>query len=146
MSDDTRRVLELLAQGKVTVEEADQLLGALRTEPSRPTNSPPAADTAEKPRPRFLRIAVHKPAGGHRLVDKDVTIRVPLGIVRSGMRLGAIIPAFAGEHAKARLRENGLDIDFSKLDSAAIDALLSDFGEMNIDVDEGKKTVRISCE
>ena len=30
MSDDTRRILDLLAQGKITVDEADELLRAAR--------------------------------------------------------------------------------------------------------------------
>jgi hypothetical protein len=34
MSDETRRILELLAQGKVTVDEADQLLRAIGQQPS----------------------------------------------------------------------------------------------------------------
>ena len=34
MSEDTRRVLELLASGKVTVEEAERLLRALGAEPA----------------------------------------------------------------------------------------------------------------
>jgi hypothetical protein len=144
MSDETRRILELLAQGKITVDEADQLLRAMGTEPRATTSAPPGDRAGERPKPRYLKIAVRRPAGDGA-VGKDVTIRVPLGIVRSGIRLGAIIPAFAGEQATARMREQGLDVDFSKLDSAAIDSMLNDF-EMDIDSDSGRKTVRISCE
>ncbi len=35
MSDERRRVLDLLAQGKITVDEADQLLRALGATPSQ---------------------------------------------------------------------------------------------------------------
>ena len=31
--------------------------------------------------------------------------------MRGGMRLGAIIPGFGGERMKARLREQGIDLD-----------------------------------
>ena len=138
MSDERRRVLDLLAQGKITVDEAEQLLRAIVAEPS--------ADAAgDKPKPRFFRINVHKAArDDHR--EKDVNIRVPISIIRSGMRLGAIIPAFASDRVHARLRERGLDIDLSKVDAAAIETILADMGEMNIDVDDGKATVRITCE
>ncbi len=139
MNDEPRRILDLLAQGKITVDEADRLLRAIAAD-----SGSAAGERGEKPRPRYLRIAVRKPAddGG---VGKDVTIRVPLGIVRSGMRLGAIIPAFAGEQATARMREQGLDVDFSKLDSATIDSMLNEF-EMDIESESGRKTVHISCE
>jgi hypothetical protein len=143
MSDETRRILDLLAQGRITVDEADQLLRAIGSHPGSTATANAAGGTG-RPRPRYLKIAVRKP-GDDRTAGKDVTIRVPLGVVRSGMRLGAIIPAFAGEQATARMREHGLDIDFSKLDSATIESMLSDF-EMDIESRSGKKTVRISCE
>ena len=141
MNDETRRILDLLAQGKITVDEADRLLRAIAAD-SGPAAGP--GERGDKPRPRYLRIAVRKSADD-RGAGKDVTIRVPLGIVRSGMRLGAIIPAFAGEQATARMREQGLDVDFSKLDSAAIDSMLNEF-EMDIESESGRKTVHISCE
>lgn len=143
MSDDTRRVLELLAQGKVSVEEADRLLRAMAAgePPAKDADAPPA----DRPKPRFVRIFVHQAArNGH--ANKDVNIRVPLAIVRSGMRLGALIPGLAGEQVSARLRERGLDIDFSKLDAAAIDEVLKELCETNIEIDADKAQVRITCE
>jgi hypothetical protein len=142
MSDDIRRVLDLLAQGKVTVEEADRLLRAVTADEPRRQDGAPAAD---RPKLRWLRIAVHKPArDGHH--DKDVNIRVPIAIVKSGMRLGALIPGMAGEQVSARLRERGLDIDFSKLDAAAIDDVLREISDTNIEIDAGRAQVRITCE
>src|SRR3989442_310945 len=91
------------------------------------------------------RAAVHKPANEHR-GEKDVKIRVPMAIMRGGMRLGAIIPGFGGERMQARLREQGIDLDLSKLDPAAIETMLKDLGEMNIDIDSGNAQVRITCE
>ncbi len=143
MSDDTRRVLELLAQGKVSVEEADRLLRVMPAD--EPRRKAPDAPPTDRPKPRFVRIFVHQAArNGH--ADKDVNIRVPLAIVRSGMRLGALIPGLAGEQVSARLRERGLDIDFSKLDAAAIDEVLKELCETNIEIDADKAQVRITCE
>ena len=142
MNDDIRRVLDLLAQGKVTVDDADRLLRAMATDEPRRQEGTPSAD---RPKLRWLRIAVHKPArDGHR--DKDVNIRVPIAIIKSGMRLGALIPGLAGEQVSARLRERGLDIDFSKLDAAAIEEMLKEIGDTNIEIDAGKAQVRITCE
>ena len=42
MNDDTRRVLDLLAQGKITVDEADQLLRAMAA--PAPEAAAPGAD------------------------------------------------------------------------------------------------------
>jgi hypothetical protein len=142
VSDETRRVLDLLAQGKISAEEADQLLRAIGAREPDVSSKP---DDAGRPAARWVRINVHKPAkDGSR--DKDVNIRVPIAIVRSGMRLGALIPGIAGERVAARLRERGLDVDFSKLDPAAIDAILKELGDTNIEVDDGRAQVRITCE
>ncbi len=139
-TDDTRRVLDLLAQGKITVDEADQLLKAV----GAPADVPPNAE-ADAKRPRWVRINVHRPANDHRR-EKDVNIRVPIAVVRGGMRLGALIAPLAGEHAARKMRERGFDLDLSKLDGPAFESLLRDMEEVNIEVDNGKEQVRITCE
>ncbi len=142
MSDETRRVLDLLAQGKVTVEEAEQLLQALK-EQSVKQESAAKSDTGGPVKPRFMRIQVHKPGkdGGR---DKDVNIRVPMAVLRGGLRLGTMIPGF---HASigARLRDSGIALDLSKIDPAALESLLVDMGELNIDNQDGE-SVRITYE
>jgi len=150
MSDDTRRILDLLAQGKITVDEAQRLLGAV-AEAAASATSPAAASTAwsaagpdASATPRYVKIAVHKPATDQR-PEKDVKIRVPMSVMRGGMRLGAIIPGW-GERMRARLCEQAIDLDLSKLDPAAFETMLKDLGEMNIDIDSGKAQVRITCE
>ena len=153
MSDDTRRILDLLAQGKITVDEAQRLLAAIGEaagDTSTASTSPGSATASQssgsdKPSPRYIRIAVHKPANDHR-GEKDVKIRVPLSVMRGGMRLGAMIPGWGGDRRKARLREQAIDLDLSKLDAATFETMLKDLGEMNIDIDSGKAQVRITCE
>jgi hypothetical protein len=140
MSDDTRRILDLLAQGKITVDEADRLIAAVGEQAAAPK-----AEECEPGKLRYLRITVHKPAN-ERCGDKDVNIRVPIAMVRGGMRLGAMIPGLVGDQLRAKLREQKLDMDFSKLDPAALESVLKDLGEMNIDIDSGKAQVRITCE
>jgi len=145
MNDDTRRVLDLLAQGKITVDDADRLLTALGAAGSTETAGAATADTAPCATPRFVRIAVHKTAKeGKR--DKDVNIRVPIAIIRSGMRIGAMIPGLAGDQFTARMRERGLDVDFSKLDGPAIEAVLKELANANIEIEDGRSQVRITCE
>jgi len=63
MSEETRRVLDLLAQGKITAEEADRLLAAMGTvsNGSAATGTSTAAKgtaTGDASSPRYLRITV----------------------------------------------------------------------------------------
>ena len=142
MSDDIRRVLDLLAQGKLTVDEAEQLLNALKDQPRTDSTAKTEAGTTAKR--RFIRIQVHK-RGTKGQQDKDVSIRVPMAVVRGGLRLGTMIPGF---HASmnAHLRERGVDIDLSKIDPAMIESVLAEMGELNIDVNPNGDQVRITYE
>jgi len=169
MSEETRRVLDLLAKGKITVDEADRLLAAIgpvSTGSAATGAAGKGAATGEAPSPKYLRITVTKTRswpgddeeharrawmwpgymGGR---SREVTIRVPVALVRNGMRLGAMIPGLTGADLQARLRERGMDVDLSKIDVDTIDQLVGEFGEMNIDVVSGrggKAQVRITCE
>ena len=149
-SDDARQILEMLAQGKITVDDADRLLKAT-ADARAATSSTDAAGDKDAPRPRWLRINIHKMANDHRPHAKDVNIRVPFGIVRGGMRLGAIIATFAGEKAAQRMKARGVDVDLaainddlSKMNGPELETFLSSLHD--IDIDDGKSQVRITCE
>ena len=136
-ADDTKRVLELLAQGRITVDEADQLLRAMK----EPT-AEPAADART---PRWMRLTIERAARDGRPA-KTVTIRVPVAFARSGLRLGAMFPHVFGPKLKEEFSKQGIDVDFSKLDLGHIETLLNDLGETTIDVNDGRAQVRIRCE
>ena len=137
MSEDRKRVLEMLAAGKIDVDEAERLLAALAPEPA---GAPGGA--APPPAPgRHFRIRVTRKAGEGP--GKNVDIRIPLSLVEGGMRLGAMIPG-CGEAVTEHLRRKGIDLDVTRLDPEKIETVLHDLGEM--DIDDGKAHVRISCE
>jgi len=142
MSDETRRVLDLLAQGKITVDEADRLLKAVAAAPPPEAASQPGST----PRPRWLRINIQKQSEDRDGERKNVNVRVPISFVKGGMRLGALIAPFAGEKAIARLRERGYDLDLTRLDAEAIETWLKDLDDLNVNIDNGKEQVRITCE
>ena len=139
MSEDRKRVLEMLATGKVTVDEAERLLSALGEAPP-PTTASNAAATPPRPG-RFFRIVVRKT--GNEGPGKNVDIRIPLSLVKGGMRLGAMIPG-CGEAVTEKLKKQGINLDVTKLDPDQLESVLHDLGEM--DIDDGKSHVRISYE
>jgi len=155
MSDERRRVLDLLAQGKITVDEADELLKTLGANAGREAAGPPPAGDAatnDPQRTRWVRINVHRLADDCR-GEKDVNIRVPIAVVKGGMRLGAIIATFAGEKAAQRMKARGIHLDISKINDdlskmngAEFDAFLKSLDDTSIEIDDGKSQVRISCE
>jgi len=135
MNEETRKVLEMLSEGKISVQEAEQLLGAV----SAPVGQ--AADD-RKVEPKYFRILVNKPARDGRKAEA-VNVRVPMTVVRGGLRLGALIPGMLGRK-KIQLG-NGNELDLSKVTYADLEAMIRDIGELTVDVD-GEEQVRIRCE
>lgn len=134
MSEETRQVLEMLSAGKVTVQEAEQLLQAV---------SAPGESEEKKAEPRYFRILVNKPARDGKKAE-NVNIRVPMTVVRGGLRLGALMPGMLGKK-KIQL-DNGMELDLSKIHYTDLEAMIKDIGELTVDVDGGDAQVRIRCE
>jgi hypothetical protein len=133
MSQEMRQVLEMLSSGKVTVQEAEQLLKAVAA--PEPTEGRPI-------QPRYFRILVNKPARDGKKAE-NVNIRVPMSVVRGGLRLGALFPGMLGKK-KIQL-DNGTELDLSKIHYTDLEAMIKDIGELSVDVD-GDAQVRIRCE
>jgi hypothetical protein len=134
MSEETRKVLEMLSNGKVSVQEAEQLLQAL--------TAPNQSADEKKVEPRYFHILVNKPAGEGKKAEA-VNIRVPMTVVRGGLRLGSLFP---GMLAKKKIQlANGNELDLSKVTYTDLEAMIKDIGELTVDVD-GDAQVRIRCE
>ena len=150
-TDDTRRILEMLSQGKITVDDADRLIQAVSADRAAAVPADTAADA--RPRARWFRINIHKPAKDEAHRAKDVNIRVPVAVVKGGMRLGAIIATFAGKNAAHKMKKDGVDIDLStlngdlsRMNGPEFDTFLKSLDETDIEIDDGKARVRITCE
>ena len=133
MTEDRHRVLEMLKTGKISVAEAEELLDATRTAPESPAAEP-------KPKPKYLKVVV--------VNDKDdrVNIGIPLGLIRSGIKLGAFIPKEARVKITEALNAKGVDFDLANLDSRGVGELIEGLADMNINVEGNGKSVRIFCE
>jgi hypothetical protein len=134
MSEETRKVLEMLSNGKVSVQEAEQLLQAVA--------APNATTEDKRVEPRYFHILVNKPAREGKKAE-NVNIRVPMTVVRGGLRLSALFPGMLGKK-KIQL-DNGAELDLSKVTYTDLEAMIKDIGELTVDVD-GDAQVRIRCE
>lgn len=141
MSEETRQVLEMLSSGKISVQEAEQLLRAVGT-PGATAGDKGAPTGERKGEPRFFRITVNKPSQDGRKAEA-VNIRVPMSVVRGGLRLGSLFPGLLGKK-KIQL-DNGTELDLSKATYTDLEAMIKDIGELTVDVD-GDAQVRIRCE
>ena len=137
MNEERKKVLEMLAEGKISVDEAERLLEALKkkgTESSPQTALTESLDNL----PKYLFVKVDAADG-----DK-VNIRVPLKLVKAGIKLQALLPQDAQDKINAKLNEKGIDLeDFKSENFKDILDALSEF-HVNVDDKKGDK-VRIYC-
>jgi len=139
MSNEKRKVLEMLAAGKITPEDAERLLNRLGAAPQIPAGAGPDSRATEQEaakRPlRYLRVVVDSSDG-----DK-VNIRVPLALVRTGIKLSTMLPAEAAD----TLRDHGVDL--SELAGLKGEALIEALRELQVEVDSTDgDMVRVFCE
>ena len=136
-----REILDMLAKGQITADEAERLLAALEAEPS-----PSAGERASKPRPRFLRIQVEGNNPRRDGAPIRVNVRAPMKLLHAGVRLASLIPAHARVHVNEAFERKGMHVDISQIRPENIEAILDELGDTTIDVNERDVKVRLFCE
>jgi len=136
MSEERKKILDMLQQGKITVEEAEKLLAALIAPEE-------AKIEAQRSACRYLRVVVEP---GPQSEDRDrVNIRVPMKLIRAGLKWAAFVPKHAQSSINQALHDKGIEMDFSQITREDIEELVSQLNDLTVEV-EGKEKVRIYCE
>ncbi len=133
MTEERRKILEMLAEGKISAEDAERLLDKIESAPS--SGPTPPRKPGDPKKIKWLMVCVDGNDG-----DK-VNVRVPIRLVRAGIKLGAILPKGASE----RIQASGIDLgDLSKL---ADEDLMEALADLQVDVNSEKgDVVRVYCE
>ena len=141
MNEQHRRVLQMLAEGKITTDEAERLIDALGREQP---DSPPGATPRPKPRPKYLRVVMvddSSPAEPGR-----INIRVPLQLLRAGVRLASLVPPQALTRVNAELDKSGVPIDLTQLKPQDIEELIDQLDDVTVDIDDASSKIQVFCE
>ena len=138
MNDNRRQILDMLANGKLTAEEAERLIAALER------NGAGATALSESDRTKYLRVLVDTkdPLDG----PTKVNVRVPMQLLRAGVRLTGVIPASAREEVNAALRKQGITFDINNVTPQNLEELIEQLRELTVDVDNENTKVRVFCE
>ncbi|MDT0443036.1 SHOCT-like domain-containing protein [Streptomyces johnsoniae] len=143
MNEQRRQILEMLAEGKVTADEAERLIDALERE--RP-ESPPRSASRPKPRPKYLRVVVNWAGDPGGDGPGRVNVRVPLQLLRAGVRLTSLVPPQALTKVNAKLDRSGVPIDLTQLKPQELEELIEQLDDVTVDVDDPDATVQVFCE
>ena len=140
MSENRRQILQMLSEGKISAEEADLLIAA--------TTDGSASEG--KARPKYLRVQVDSQDNiGHEGPTK-VNIRVPMQLLRAGVKLAGLIPAQALRRANDAIHQKGIAFDLTQIKPENLEDLIEQLSELSVDVDqadrETKVKVKVFCE
>jgi hypothetical protein len=142
MSEQRRQILEMLAEGKITADEAERLIDAVERER---TEWAPQAATGSKPKPRYIRVVINSEETGGDGPSR-INVRVPLQLLRAGVRLTSLIPPQAVAKVNAQLERNGVPIDLAQLKPQQLEELIDHLDEVTVDVDDPSAKVQVFCE
>jgi hypothetical protein len=171
MGDDRNRILDLLASGRITVEEATRLLDALEVSGGKNDGTDAAAASAKTGWPKFFASGGKDDAkaggagggaGGSRggvgsggtpkymfvkvVSEKgdNVNVKIPLGLLRAGLKVTALIPKPASDQINKAMADKGMSFDLNSLKPEDIEELIGALAEMEVEVDSNNgDTVRV---
>jgi hypothetical protein len=159
MNEHRRQILEMLAAGKITAEQAEKLLAAIEPERSAAPvgeyacsigggNGAPA--NTVKTRAKYLRVLME---ADESMTGKKglstVNVRVPMQLLRAGVRLAALIPQQAHDQLDEALSRHGVPLTLSQIKPENLEELVDHLEDLTVEMNgaEGNKAkVRVFCE
>jgi hypothetical protein len=142
MSDNQKRILDLLAEKKISVDEAQRLLSL--TEPEKDTGAGrPEESAGSGGKPRYFRVQVQPEAGSGK---ESVNVRIPMALIHAGIKLTSLIPDQASDEVNEALREKGVNFDVRNLKPEDFDELVAALTDLEVDIKGGKEKVHVYVE
>ena len=138
MSEDTRRILEMLSEGKITIEEAERLLQAV-ADASQGTEQLESDDPS--PLPKYLRVIAEDNGS-----QESFNLKIPLSLIRAGIKLKALIPDEARERTVEGLHAKGIDFDPFELPADQVDDFIRTFSELEVEANGSDGHFRLYME
>jgi hypothetical protein len=149
MSEHRRQILQMLSEGKITADEAERLISAFEASGAAPSSEPSVA-SAGKSRPKYLRVQVDSEGDDGREGPTKVNVRVPMQLLRAGVKLASLLPAKALHSANHAMQAQGIAIDLTQIKPENLEELIEQLSDLTVDVDQkdanAKVKVRVFCE
>ncbi len=147
MNEHRRQILQMLSEGKISADEAERLIAAVE----EPVNAKFSNGVSSpKTLPKYLRVVVDSEDDGGHDGPTKVNVRVPMQLLRAGVRLAGLLPAQALHRANHAMQEQGIPIDLTKIKPENLEELVEHLSDLTVDVDQkdayAKVKVRVFCE
>ena len=143
MNKEKRKILEMLQKGKINVDEAERLLSAVSGNSTTASDQESTSTLSPGRKLKYLRVVVEPTPDSKN--GERVNIRVPINLIRAGLKLASFIPKHAQEKVDEALKEKGIGMDINKLKPEDLEELIVNLNDLQVEV-EGEEKVRIFCE
>jgi len=138
MSENKKKILKMLAHNKITADEAYRLLNIIESGESGRESTGKMA-TAMKEKAKYLRVTVLPDAEHEHSKNVDrVNVRVPMSLIRAGIKLTSLIPPEARDKVNGALREKGIDFDMRNVKPEDLEELIEALSDLEVDVVSAK--------
>lgn len=134
MTENQKKILEMLSQNKISTDDAYRLLNLIEPEEGG-RESTAKAEPESKAKPQYLRVTV-LPDPDHEHPDNvdRVNVRVPMSLIRAGIKLTSLIPSDAMDKVNDALKDKGINFDVRSVKSEDIEELIEALGDLEVDV------------
>ena len=138
MTQNRKKILDMLAKGQINAEEAERLMELV--------DEPEKSITPGK-RAKYLRVTINPNAECHgdSKVEK-VNVRVPLALIRAGVKFTSLIPNEAADKVDCALREKGISYNIKNLKDEDIEQLIAALSDLEVDIEDGKARINVYVE
>ncbi len=138
MTENRKKILEMLAEKKISVDDAYRLLNTIDSAESGQEGTSKSG-TGGKVKPKYLRVTVLPDPEHEHSKDVDrVNVRVPMSLIRAGIKLTSLIPPEARDKVNGALREKGIDFDVRNLKPEDLEELIGALSDLEVDIVSSK--------
>jgi hypothetical protein len=105
-------------------------------------NIPPENGNQSR-KPKYLRVLVEPKSEDEK--GERVNIRVPINLIRAGLKWASFIPKHSQKKVGDALKERGIDVDLGTITPMDLEELIMNLNDLRVEVD-GDEVVQIYCE
>jgi hypothetical protein len=144
MNENRRQILEMLAAGKINADEAERLLAAIENDSTIPAGeysgnvggANGAKGAVVKTRAKYLRVLVEADESMTGMKGPTtVNIRVPMQLLRAGVRLASLVPVQAHQQLDDAFMRHGVPLTLSQIKPENLEELIDHLEDLTVDVE-----------
>jgi len=145
MTENQKKILEMVADKKITVDEAYRLLSLIQPSAGGSGDSTKGTNPAVK----YLRVIVdteHHWENGYDKGPQHINIRVPVALIRAGVKLASLIPPEAYNEVDSKMKNRGIQFDLRNMKPENVEELVRALNDLEVDIHGGQEKVRVYTE